>query len=262
LNVQATVRFRGIRAGKVQSIGLDPKDPRSILVLIRIDDDIPVTAGTTARLNTLGVTGLAYVQLDDTGEKAEPLTAPPGDLPRIPLAGSPGETLADSASETLAQAREVLDRVGALLDERNVKRVGNTLANLEAASAGLGRAAQEIPRVLEAARRVVNEENVRRLQAILANLERTSGEAAPLAAELRALVATLQGLGGRLDALAGQAAGDLVGGTLPRANALMQELSATSRQLGRLLNELETSPEMLVFGRGPQRPGPGEPGFK
>ena len=34
LNTQAQVRFRGIRAGKVQDIELDPKDPRNILITI------------------------------------------------------------------------------------------------------------------------------------------------------------------------------------------------------------------------------------
>ncbi len=50
LNEQAQVRFRGIRAGKVMRIGIDPKNPRWILVEITLRADLPVTRGTRASL--------------------------------------------------------------------------------------------------------------------------------------------------------------------------------------------------------------------
>jgi phospholipid/cholesterol/gamma-HCH transport system substrate-binding protein len=78
LNTQAQVRFRGIRAGKVQDIELDPNNPRNILITISIASDLPVTKGTTARLNYQGVTGLAYVQIEDGGTSAEPLVGQNG----------------------------------------------------------------------------------------------------------------------------------------------------------------------------------------
>jgi phospholipid/cholesterol/gamma-HCH transport system substrate-binding protein len=49
--------------------------------------------------------------------------------------------------------------------------------------------------------------------------------------------------------------------TLPRLNQLLDELGANSRQMARLLDQIEQSPNMLLFGRGAARPGPGEPGF-
>src|SRR5438128_1358144 len=73
LNPQAQVRFRGIRAGKVEDIELDPKDARNILVVISVDADIPVSRATTAQLNKQGITGLAYILLDDDGSNPEPL---------------------------------------------------------------------------------------------------------------------------------------------------------------------------------------------
>jgi phospholipid/cholesterol/gamma-HCH transport system substrate-binding protein len=49
--------------------------------------------------------------------------------------------------------------------------------------------------------------------------------------------------------------------TLPQANALMRELATSSRQLSRVLDGLESNPQMLLFGRGAAAPGPGEAGF-
>jgi phospholipid/cholesterol/gamma-HCH transport system substrate-binding protein len=54
LNPQATVRYRGIVAGKVAQIALDPADLRQVLVTVRIRADLPVTTATQARMATQG----------------------------------------------------------------------------------------------------------------------------------------------------------------------------------------------------------------
>ncbi len=102
LNPQAQVRYRGIRAGKVEDISLDPQDPRNILILIRIDDDIPMTEGTSARLNTQGVTGLAYVMLEDDGSAPTPLQGSKDNPPRIALSPSMMDSLTDAAGRIAA----------------------------------------------------------------------------------------------------------------------------------------------------------------
>lgn len=261
LNPQAQVRFRGIRAGKVLDIDLDPKDPRNILIRINVDADLPVTDATTARLNYQGVTGLAYVQLEDSGEGGERLKGKGEELPRIALEPSAMESLTSAALEMVEQLRRVAERTNAVLSERNVERLGRTLEHLEGASAGLNRTLQDAPQVMAALKRALNEENLKRLANTLAQLERASGEAAPLAADLRLLVGNLQGLGQRLDALSGRAGGELLHTTLPRANLLLRELASNSRQMSRVLDQIEQSPNALIFGRGAPRPGPGEAGF-
>ena len=103
LNSEALVRYRGIRAGKVEHIGIDTKDPRYIVVRISLDDDIKLTQGTTARLAMQGITGLTFIALDDKGENQTPLTAPEGELPRIALAPTLLDTLSTNAAETMRQ---------------------------------------------------------------------------------------------------------------------------------------------------------------
>lgn len=68
LNVQAQVRYRGMSAGKVMDIRVPGDDPRLIVVTIRIRRDLPVTQGTRATLGYQGVTGLAFINLDERGE--------------------------------------------------------------------------------------------------------------------------------------------------------------------------------------------------
>lgn len=242
LNPQAQVRYRGIRAGKVIDISIDPKDSRKLLVLIRIDDDIPITHSTTAKLNSQGVTGLSYVMLDDDGSDLRPLEAAPDDLPRIQLQSSTVDALA------LA-----LGRVAQVFDEEGIRNLKRTLANVAAASEGM----KEVPVILASVRKALSDANIARLNRILAQVEQTSGQGAPLTAEVRALVVSFRDLSTRIDQLGAEAGGD----TLPRLNALLQSLDQSNRQLNRVLEHVDEAPQSLIFGRSPPPPGPGEAGF-
>lgn len=257
LNVQAQVRYRGIRAGKVEAIDQDEKDPRLILVRINLDSRFRLTRGTTAQLGYQGVTGLAYVQIEDDGSSPEPLVSTAGAPARIELRPTLFDTLGERAGVIVDQISAVSLRLGKLLDDKNTQNLARTLDNMATASDGL----RELPRILAAVREALSESNMRNLRQILAHVEKTAGEAAPLTVEMRELVKTMGSLSRRFEQIAGAAGDELTTATLPRANALMQELTTNSRQLSRLLEGLESNPQMLLFGRGAATPGPGEAGF-
>src|ERR1043165_9374930 len=85
LNNQAAVRFRGVRVGRVMSIDLDDNDPYKVIVAIRVRKDVPMTYGTVATLGFQGLTGNAFVLLDDTGKDPRPLLPKGQDPVRIVL---------------------------------------------------------------------------------------------------------------------------------------------------------------------------------
>lgn len=262
LNVQARVRYRGMAAGTVSAIDIDPADARNLLVRIRLRADLPVTRGTRATLGTQGVTGLAFIQLDDRGTDPAPLVSEDGDPPRIALEPGLIEQIGDRALQAAERIRVVADRVAAMFDDEAAARLGRTLQRLESAASGMDRTFNELPRTVAALRDVLNPQNVARLTATLANLERASGEAAPAAAEIRALVARLDQLAAHADKAAAVAGEGLVEGTLPQVNDLLREITSTSRRLGRLLEEVESTPQVLLTGREATEPGPGETGFE
>ncbi|HUW39170.1 MAG TPA: MlaD family protein [Rhodocyclaceae bacterium] len=254
LNPQAQVRYRGIRAGKVLDIAIDPADRRNILVTVGVAAKLPLTRGTTARLNYQGVTGLAYVQLEDSGGSGEPLpeSEPP---PRIALEATPIDSLAARADAVLGQAADVAAKLNRLLASDG--HLYHALENIDAASSGL----KELPRVMAGLSRALSDDNLKHFDSLLAGLDRTAGQAAPLAVEMRALVASMGASSKRFDQLLADTGGELTGTTLPRVNALLLDLQGNSRALSRLLNELDAAPQSLIFGRARPRPGPGEPGF-
>jgi phospholipid/cholesterol/gamma-HCH transport system substrate-binding protein len=257
LNVEAQVRYRGIRAGKVEAIEPDAKDPRVILVRISVDDRFKLTRGSTAELGYQGVTGLAYVQIEDNGSSSEPLAGKDGELPRIALKATLFDTLDEKAGDIVNQISVVSLRLAKLLDEKNVQNLSRTLENVAGASDGL----REMPAILASMREALSESNMRNLRQILAHVEKTAGESVPLTVEMRDLVKSMSALSRRFDHLVGSAGDELTTATLPRANALMRELTTNSRQLSRVLESLENNPQMLLFGRSTATPGPGEPGF-
>lgn len=262
LNPQAQVRFRGVSAGKVTSIRIDRADPRNILVRISISTEIPVTRGTRATLGYQGVTGLAFVQLTDRGDDPTPLTAGETRLPRIALEAGIIDQITETAIKTLERFMAIGDRISAFFDDENVARFKAALANLESAAAGIDHTFVEAPATLAAARAMFTPENIERLSSMLANLDAASSEAAPVAAELRQLIARFEGVLDTVDNMARATGDSILDDTLPQLNALLFDLGDTTQRLGRLLEELEASPQILLTGRSERRPGPGEAGFE
>lgn len=257
LNIQAQVRYRGIRAGKVISIEPDEKDPRVLLVEISVDSRYRLTRGSTASLGYQGVTGLAFVLIEDDGSSPELLLGKGGMPARIAMKPTLLDTVGEKAEGIVDSIAAVSARLDKLLDEKNLTNVSRTLDNIASASDGL----RELPAVVASARELLSERNQRSLRQILAHVEKTAGEGAPLATEMRDLVKAMNLLAKRVDQVAAGAGDELASATLPRANALIEELSASSRQLSRLIDGLESNPQMLLFGRGTATPGPGEQGF-
>jgi phospholipid/cholesterol/gamma-HCH transport system substrate-binding protein len=258
---QADVRFRGIRAGKVEALDVDPANPRNIRIRVSVEKRIPVTHGTYAQLGYQGVTGLAFVMLDDDG--SNPLPLPPGDMQpaQISVRANVLDDLTSAGQVLLRQANTLMDRLNVLVGEGNEQRLSRTLENLESASAQLEPALRSIPDIAARAQRLLSDENAGRMERSLENLERATASAAPVAEDTRRVLASMQALSQRLDRMADEMSIEVTEGTLPRVNSLVDQLAQDSRDLRRVLLQLEREPRSLLFGRAPVAPGPGEPGF-
>lgn len=257
LNLQAQVRYRGIRAGKVEAIEQDPADPRVILVTVSLDRRFHLTKASTARLGYQGITGLAFVEIEDDGSSREVLPPDGPNPPRLALKPTLLDTLGERADDIVGDIAELSVRLNRVLDDRNADNLARTLNNVAAASESL----KEVPQILAALRATFSDENVRRINGALVHLEKTTAEAAPLAAEARELVKAMTAASQKLDRLVAGGGGEVTGHTLPQFNALVKQLTANSNQLGRILDTLEERPQALLFGRSARQPGPGEAGF-
>lgn len=248
LNPQGQVRYRGIRVGKVKDIRLDKKDPNNILILIEIDETVPVTQGTMAKLAYQGLTGIAHVLLEETGKDPALLARPEnGEPPRIAMRQSLFEELSESAAGTLKQAQTFLTNANAVLNEDNRKHIGAVLSNLESGTAQLNR--------------LLSDERVQRLGSAIARFDDAAGNAKETFAEAKKLIPQIKVLSEKLETMVGDPSSGGATAAIANINELTHDLSTTARQLNRVLRLIEQSPSSLLLGSPPPTPGPGEAGF-
>jgi phospholipid/cholesterol/gamma-HCH transport system substrate-binding protein len=263
LQPQAVVRYRGVDVGKVAAIGFDLKDHGNVLVRLEIDHDAPVTRETFATLGFQGVTGLAFVQLDDSGKPAPRLVPDDENPPRIPLRPSLLSKLTARGEVILEQVEAVTTRMNEMLGDDNQRRVAKTLDNLGNAAADAGRLAQRLENTL--AKRV--DPALAEASTTLRSVRNSADEISRTAADFGKTAQRLNAKDGPIDRLAegsealSHAADSFNAATLPRINRVTEETSRAVRQLGRTANAIGDNPQSLIYGSGPILPGPGEPGF-
>lgn len=262
LNVQAAVRLRGVEVGKVESIDFDADDPGNILIRIIVKGGTRITRGTTAQLGTQGITGLAYVVLEDDGKNPEFLPPDGGKDQRIAVQKSFMDEVTGSGKDLIGQFGLVAQRVTVLLSDPNQAQLLRTLASLESATQRISMLAQSlepgakaVPAMTADARKALQS-----AATTLESIDALAREYARRADALERVAKSAEQLGAASQGIS-QSAQSTVGDAAPRINALLDELARNSRSLDRLLSELNEQPAGLVFGRPPARPGPGEPGY-
>ena len=258
LKAEAPVRYRGVEVGRVQSIHIEPGINGHIHIRIGVTESTPVTKSTFARLGYQGVTGLAYVALDDNGDSKELLKSASRKPAEIPLRRS----IMDTGEDLMAAFGEIATRVNTLLDEDNQNAVRRALVGLEKATLKTAALADKTAALAE------------RLESGVAGVPGLVGDARGAIGNANQLIGNLNGLTSkieeRVEALnrvaksveeVGSAARAVNDETLPRLNALVEDLHKETRALDRLLNALGEHPQSIVFGAPPGKPGPGERGF-
>ena len=263
LQPQAAVRYRGVDVGKVASITFDPKAQGNVLMRLEIDHEAPVTRETFATLSYQGVTGLAFVQLDDSGKPAPRLVPDDDHPPRIPLKPGLLAKLAARGEAILEQVEQVTGRMNQLLGEDNQRRVAGALDSLGTAADSAWRLAQRLDATI--AKRV--DPALVEATTTMRSVQKSADEIGQTAADFDKTARRLNEKDGPIDRLAtgseslSHAADSFNAATLPRINRVAEETSRAVRRLGRTANAIGDNPQSLIYGAGRVAPGPGEPGF-
>ena len=263
LQPQAMVRYRGIAVGKVTLIDFDPKVKGNVRVRITVDERVPLTTSSFATLSYQGVTGLAFIALDDKGESNVALKPDNGDPPRIPLKPSMLAQLQDRGEAIINQVEEVTKRANRLLNDDNQKRVADALENIAAATSSANQLMLRLDGTVKTGVAPV----LQRLPDTLDSVKKAAGDVSRVANNFNGTVTRLnapdgpvQRLGDGTKALA-QAVDSFNAATLPRVNRVADDTSHAVRRLGRAADSINDNPQSLLFGNGGTAAGPGEPGF-
>ncbi len=149
LEIGSPVRYRGVAVGSVADIRIDPKNVERVRVTIEVAAETPIKQDTDASLGLQGITGAAYVQLEGGTQESATLVAKEGDpLPVIAAKASGLERLLTKAPELFEKAFELVERLSALVDDRNQKAVADTLQNMHAVSENLVASSGSFDRIM------------------------------------------------------------------------------------------------------------------
>ena len=257
LQLQAPVRYRGVNVGKVADIQFDPSHRGNVLLRLLVDQSAPMNKSTFATLSYQGVTGLAFVQLDDAGASAEALQTRSETPTRIPMRPALLGQLAERGHTFLTKWDQVAPRTTAPLTPVNHIRLARVLddASLPAQSvtalstrmqtvldAQLGPERVNIPAFVQEAATTL-----KALQSTTEKAGKAVDEAAATARQLTAKDGALERISESATALTG-AADAFSASTLPRVNQASDDTARAAKQLGRAANAVSDNPQLLIFG--------------
>ncbi|HEX8758170.1 MAG TPA: MlaD family protein [Steroidobacteraceae bacterium] len=201
----AAVRYLGVRVGRVVEMRIDPRDAGRVEVIAAIDSTAPISPRTVAELNLQGVTGLLYIDLQQSARAAAPKVASL-QYPVIRAAPSQFDVFMAQLPRLSAAAGGVIERLSRLLSDQNIDDVSKSLDNLAQASSSLP-------------------QTVRSVNSLLVQLRTATGELAATAGSARKVMDT---------------AGPQVVTTMRRLQTVADNLSQATAQLDQMIAENRT----------------------
>jgi phospholipid/cholesterol/gamma-HCH transport system substrate-binding protein len=271
LKVNAAVRYRGVDVGRVRGIMLAPGNVELVRVTLDIERGTPVKVDTVATLQTQGLTGIAFIELNGGRKESAALQAAPGQP--VPIIASRPSLLGRLETATpvlMASLARIGDNLNEVLDEPNRRALRSTLADLATLTQTLARRASTIDAALISSARTMD--NAARVSAQLPQLvqrfERSADALERMASDVSQASAgarnTLDSARGALDSARGTLDGSradvaqFTATTLPEARELLVELRGLTATMGRVADEVERNPGVLLQGRRAGKRGPGE----
>ena len=266
LNPQADVRYRGLEVGKVDAIDFDPRVAGQILVHLSVDADTPVTRTTFATLGYQGVTGIAYVQLDDEAVGSARLATSTANPARIALRPGLLDQLEKRGKLILDQVEQVSAKINALLSPANEKTMIAAFQDISNTARQFGAIPQQLAPTL-----ALLPELTRQAQHSVDAFSAFSTDARKVAQNWDRMASSLQAPGGPIDKVVGTVdrvglSVEAIGGSveleaLPHVIELADATRASMRAVKSTMNAITDRPQSILFGAPGVAPGPGESGF-
>lgn len=164
LSIDAKVLLNGIEVGNVSKIYIDSTNLENVVVEFDVQSGTPIKTGTRAQMtNGISLTGQKDLVLSG-GLVNEPDVPEGGKV----LAGTNVfKKISGKAESTVENLNEILDKLSLILSEENARRIGNTLKNLEQASANTDRLTRNAQKPIQSM-----EASAKSLQKILDDVEK------------------------------------------------------------------------------------------
>lgn len=259
LQPESSVFFRGIKVGRVRSIGFANNNPGQIRVRIDVDQSVPLTRDVFATLKLQGVTGLSQLALESPGSDHTLLKSSPDHPAEIPMRPSMLDRLGNQGNQLLERLDRITRSLGDLLNNDSQAQVRSMISSFDEVAGNLAELTDSLnkgaARVPDMAARLDN--NIAGLDKLLGNLNTLANQAGGVTRRVDDLIRNA----GQVTRTGSAISDQVSSHTLPALNATLDDIRQTSASLRQLSESLRRNPQQLITG--PSRPaaGPGESAY-
>ena len=252
LSEGSSVRYLGVVVGRVARIGIDPREARRVRVVADIDARAPIGGDTRRAAYAPGRHRPAFRRPAAARARARCRRIAVASLkyPVIPSEQSQFDVLVSNLPDVVSKAGEALERINALLSDKNIAAVSDSLANAERASAELPMAIAEARAMFGDLQDAANE-----METTMAALGALGGEDIKAAAtRLREVADTIAVTAARFDRIVAENEGNVdrfADQGLAEFEQLVRDAREAMRSVDALTRSLERDPSRVIYGPAP-----------
>ncbi len=236
LSEEALVKFNGVKIGFVENVSLSNEYPGKVRILLKIAKRTPITKSTFATMMAQGITGASYLNLSIDGNNTgliKPTANAP--IPEIPYH--------DSFFYRIEQNFDVISRqVENLFSEKNTKNLTSTLRNIKL-----------ITKVFK--------ENNDNIHTLLQSLPKMSADLSDAIAHINQMSSQVANAGKNVSSTM-KAARFTVDKfnqqAIPPAVDLINRVNQIAATIEQISQDMQQNPAIVIRGKQPPQPGPGE----
>lgn len=257
LSEKSTVKFNGVDVGYVDKISLNPADPQEVRLEVNIIDGTPINQNTVATIRSSALTGFTYLGLHALKKTGPALVVPENEnLPIIPYSSSLFKKLDTIAQDVSKNVGRVTTALSELLGEQNQRLVRQILTNVRDVTGTLGTNTRELDSILNSTDKMMKnsaqaskqfDQSIQSLQKTLASAKKATDNFSAMSKEARNTFSS-----------SNRTVKDISEQLLPSVYASIESLKHTLTNIENITGQLKNNPSMLVRGRNPSPPGPGE----
>lgn len=250
LSVKAPVKYNGVEVGYVSEIRLRREDPQVVRLLLDIEAGTPISVDTEAELVSQTLTGIAYVELSGGDPTSLPLLKKKGQqYPVIKSVHSLMSRIDAAVNRVTSDFDEITHNVSLILSKDNVAALHTILQNLQDVSIHLEKNAEKFDAIMEDAHvTLINTADAsKNLPEILHKIGKAASEFSNVGASAQVTFNNTS-----------TAAKTFNDELLPQMTEILTEVQGMTSNLKSLSAQLDSNPSVLIRGRNPRPPGPGE----
>lgn len=243
LSENAAVRYNGVKVGYVTSIRLNKKDPKRVIIKLKVEQGIPINTSTVASVMPQGITGLLYLNLTSKKSKAPKLKAKPGEpFPVIPAEPSVYTQIGKAVPKVAKSMEDLLKNLNQWFNKTNRQKFDEILSQIDETTKTLARNTDEIDQILKNA-----DESFQ-------NINKASQDLPQVSEDFQKTLEQVKQAAQDSEVAIAQISDQL----LPSTQALVHKLYGTANNLEALTQQLNQNPSILFRGKAEGSLGPGE----